>query len=95
MTDRGSKDRDILGDLGRIVAGVGMLAFAAANVIAASKRGPKADQRPGAHSLGAFLREHGRNRRRPPEAGVAARAVPPRGPLPKQGGAAAMLDLGG
>ncbi len=86
-------NRDILGDLGRIIAGVGILAFAAANVIAASKRGPTADQRSGTQSFDAFMRKHGRNRRKPPEAGVAAPAVPPRGPMPKQGGAAAMLDF--
>ena len=31
--------------------------------------------------------------RKPPESGVAVPAVPPRGPLPKQGGAAASLDF--
>ncbi|MDJ0641546.1 MAG: hypothetical protein QNJ15_01905 [Erythrobacter sp.] len=32
-------------------------------------------------------------RRKPPEAGIAVPAVPPRGPLPKQGGAEAPLDF--
>lgn len=31
--------------------------------------------------------------RKPPEAGIAVPAVPPKGPLPKQGGAAAPLDF--
>ena len=70
-----------------------MLVFASANVIAASKRGPKADQRPGTLSLGTLMREPGRNRREPPEAGIAAPAVPPRGPLAKQGSAGAMFDF--
>lgn len=93
MAGRDSGQRDLLGDIARIVAGVGMLALAAANVIAASKRGPKADLRPGTQSLGAIMRERGPNRSKPPEAGIAAPAVPPRGPVPKQGGAAAMLDF--
>ena len=35
-----------------------------------------------------------RRRRRPPEAGLAVPAVPPKGPLPKKGGAEAPLDIG-
>ena len=35
-----------------------------------------------------------RGRRRPPESGLPVPAVPPKGPLPKQGGAAASLDFG-
>jgi hypothetical protein len=34
-----------------------------------------------------------RGRDDPPEAGLAQPAIPPRGPLPKQGGAAAALDF--
>ena len=34
-------------------------------------------------------------KRRPPEAGIAVPVVPPKGPLPKQGGAAAPLDFDG
>lgn len=34
-----------------------------------------------------------RKDRKPPEAGIAVSAVPPKGPLPKQGGAAAPLDF--
>lgn len=33
-------------------------------------------------------------RRKPPESGIAVPAVPPKGPLPKQGGAEAPLDFG-
>ena len=42
------------------------------------------------------LREEilGKNRRKPPESGLSVPAVPPRGPAPKQGGAAAALDFG-
>lgn len=35
-----------------------------------------------------------RGRRKPPEAGLSVPAVSPKGPLPKQGGAAAPLDFG-
>ena len=42
-------------------------------------------------------REHGapqrKPRRKPPEAGIAVPAIPPKGPLPKQGGAEAPLDF--
>ncbi|MEO0591200.1 MAG: hypothetical protein AAFY81_02695 [Pseudomonadota bacterium] len=34
-----------------------------------------------------------RRKRKPPEAGLSVPAIPPKGPLPKQGGAAAPLDL--
>ena len=33
-------------------------------------------------------------KRKPPEAGIAVPVVPPRGPLPLQGGAEAPLDFG-
>ncbi len=40
------------------------------------------------------MRRLGRNRRRkPPEAGMPIPAIPPRGPLPKQGGAEAPLEF--
>ena len=39
------------------------------------------------------LRQRGRPRRKPPEAGLPVPAVPPRGPLPKQGGAEAPLTF--
>jgi len=93
MTGKDSGKRDVLGDIAGIAAGFGMLALAAVNVIAASKRGPKVDHRPGAQSLGAFMRERRPNRRKPPEAGTAAPAVSPRGPVPRHGGAGAMLDF--
>jgi len=43
-----------------------------------------------------LIEEAARNaaRRKPPESGLSVPAVPPRGPLPKQGGAAAPLDFG-
>lgn len=39
----------------------------------------------------ALMQRLGARRRRPPEAGIAVPAVPPRGPVPKLGGAAASL----
>ena len=46
-------------------------------------------------ALGKTLADWERNRRRrkPPEAGIAVPAVPPQGPLPKQGGAEAPLTF--
>lgn len=38
-----------------------------------------------------MMRIASRYRRKPPESGIAVPAVPPRGPLPKQGGAEAPL----
>jgi hypothetical protein len=43
----------------------------------------------------ALMQRLGARRRRPPEAGIAVPAVPPRGPLPMLGGAAASLRFGG
>jgi hypothetical protein len=40
-----------------------------------------------------WLRTNARNRRKPPEAGIVVPAVPPNGPLPKQGGAEAPLEF--
>lgn len=42
----------------------------------------------------ALMQRLGARRRKPPEAGLAIPAVPPRGPLPRQGGAAAALNFG-
>lgn len=46
-------------------------------------------------SLGTTMADWKRTqrRRKPPEAGLAVPAVPPRGPLPKQGGAEAPLTF--
>jgi len=40
------------------------------------------------------LNRSGPRRRKPPESGIAVPAVPPNGPLPKQGGAEAPLEFG-
>lgn len=44
-------------------------------------------------ALQQLTRGPGPGRRKPPEAGIAVPAIPPRGPLPKQGGAAAPLEF--
>lgn len=46
-------------------------------------------------SLGKTMADWKRNqrRRKPPEAGIAVPAVPPKGPLPRQGGAEAPLTF--
>ncbi|MFO6446540.1 hypothetical protein ACLBKU_05280 [Erythrobacter sp. NE805] len=44
-------------------------------------------------ALKQISRGTGPPRRKPPEAGLAVPAVPPRGPLPKQGGTAAELEV--
>ena len=40
-----------------------------------------------------WLRANARNRRKPPEAGIAVPAALPKGPSPKQGGAEAPLEF--
>ncbi|NCP14379.1 MAG: hypothetical protein GW858_09490 [Sphingomonadales bacterium] len=97
MSDRDSDHGDILDNLGRIAGGVGLLVIAAVQAIAVGRHRPKADihQRPGATSLGAFMRRRGQTlHRKPPEAGLPVPAIPPRGPQPLQGGAAAPLEFG-
>lgn len=93
MVRNDTPEGDMLGNLGRILAGVGMFAMVAREVIAANKRGHEVDQRPGTRAFAAFLHERRAPRRKPPEAGLPVPAIPPRGPLPKQGGAAAELDF--
>lgn len=39
------------------------------------------------------MKDHLIGKRRPPESGIAVPAIPPSGPLPKKGGAAAPLDF--
>jgi hypothetical protein len=93
MADRNPADRDILSDLAQIATGFGVLAIAAIGAMAAHKRVARPDLRPGSRSLNDILRQRPTPRRKPPEAGLAVPAVPPRGPLPMQGGAAAPLDF--
>ena len=93
MADRNPADRDILSDLAQIATGFGVLAIAAIGAMAARKRVARPDLRPGSRSLNDILRQRPTPRRKPPEAGLAVPAVPPRGPLPMQGGAAAPLDF--
>ena len=93
MPRHDSPQRDIIGDLGRIIAGVGILAVAAGGALAALRQGPKPDVRPGTGSLADILRSQPRPRHKPPESGLPVPAIPPSGPLPKQGGAAAPLEF--
>ena len=46
------------------------------------------------HALGRVVKQQmdRKNRRKPPASGMAVPAVPPRGPLPLEGGAEAPLD---
>lgn len=83
----------MLTDLASIAAGLGMVAAAAVTVLAARQRGPRPDIAPGARSLNELLGKTRSRRHKPPEAGLAVPAVPQRGPLPMQGGAAAPLDF--
>lgn len=46
------------------------------------------------HLRDTIERIKGNNKRKPPESGIAVPAVPPKGPMPKQGGAEAPLDYG-
>lgn len=76
--------------MGRLALGLGAMAAAA---IAGQTRSLKHDRESGTRSLDALRRGAQGSRRKPPEAGIASPAVPPRGPLPKQGGAAAEMEF--
>jgi len=93
VPEKNQAERDIRSDLAHIATAVGVLAVAALGAMAAHKRGARPDQRPGSRSLGEFLRQRPTPRRKPPEAGLTVPAIPPRGPLPMQGGAAVPLDF--
>ena len=84
--------RSILDGLGQILVGVGKVAMAAGETIAAGRHRPSPDVTPGTRSLADMMRQPPRPRRKPPEPGMPVPAVPPRGPVPLQGGAAAALD---
>jgi len=92
MDRNDSPRRDILGDLAGILAGVGMLAIAAGKTLAAGPRDRRPDGRRSSRFFGDGMRSAPRPRRKPPEAGMPMAAVPPQGPLPRQGGAAVALD---
>jgi hypothetical protein len=94
MADRDSS-LDILGSILGIIGGVGMLALAARKTKASRRAGPRIDDRPGPKSLNDIMRSRPQRRRKPPEAGQPVPAIPPRGPAPLQGGAAAALDAAG
>jgi hypothetical protein len=93
MTEQHQPERDILGGLARAVIGGGMLALAAREAIAAGARRRPIDGRPASQSLADIIRNRPKPRRKPPEAGLPVPAIPPGGPLPKQGGAAAPLEF--
>ncbi len=93
MPRRDLPQRNVLADLARIGAGLGTVAMLASAAFVSRKRQAKPDMRTGTRGLDAILRDNGNRRRKPPEAGIPIPAVPPTGPLPKQGGAEAPLDL--
>ena len=93
MMERREPERDILGGLARVLMGGGILALAAREAIAAGARRRRIDDRPAAQSLADIMRNKPKPRRKPPEAGLPVTAIPPGGPLPKQGGAAAPLEF--
>lgn len=76
--------------MGRLALSLGAVAAAA---IAGQARSLKHDRQAGTRSLDALRRAAQGSRRKPPEAGIASPAVPPRGPLPKHGGAAADMEF--
>jgi hypothetical protein len=91
VTEKDQPDHNLLGEFARIAIGFGLVA--AAGALARRKRRAKPDLRPGSRSLNDILRQRQTRRRKPPESGIAMPAIPPRGPLPMQGGAAAPLDF--
>ena len=82
----------ILAGLGQILVGIGKVAIAAGETIAAGPHRPSPDVTPATGSLADIMRQSPRPRHKPPESGAPIPAVPPRGPVPIQGGAAAALD---
>ncbi len=82
-----------MGNFSSIAIGFGIFAAAVAHSLAERKSRANPDLKPGTRSLDDLIRQTRTHRRKPPEAGVAVPAIPPRGPLPKQGGAAAPLDF--
>lgn len=92
MAEDGNLNRNLLSDLARIGAGLIVVAAAAAKALESRQRPRRYDESPGTRSLNQFLRNRPQHRRRPPEAGIAVPAIPPRGPLPLQGGAAAPIN---
>ena len=93
MSDPDLPRSNILAGLGHIVIGVGMLAVAAGKTIAAGRHRPKPDILPGSLSITDMMQSRPRPRRKPPESGLPVPAIPPRGPAPLQGGAAARIDF--
>ena len=59
-------------------------------VVRLSGHGPDVRRWASEHTLGIDPK---RPRKKPPEAGIAVPAIPPRGPLPLQGGAEAPLEF--
>lgn len=84
-----------MSNLARILFRVATFAAAVAYAVGERKNGPKSDLKPGTRSLDDLIRETQTRRRKPPEAGLPVPRVPPSGPVPKQGGAAAALDAAG
>jgi len=62
--------------------------------LAKDRHSPESAALNAARRLERRLRPYNQKRRRPPESGLSVPAMPPKGPLPKQGGAAAPLDFG-
>lgn len=82
-----------MSNIARILFRVGLFASAVAFTLVERRKRAKHDLTPGTQSLDDLLRQTINSRRKPPEAGLAVPATPPRGPMPKQGGAAAPLDF--
>ncbi len=82
-----------MGIFARVVIGFGIFAAAVAHSLAERKTRANPDVKPGTRSMDDLLRQTRAQRRKPPEAGLAVPAIPPSGPLPMQGGAAAPLDF--
>ena len=78
----------MLAGLARIALGAVVIA-----ALAARNRGAELDRRTGAGPVGAARSQRHPPRRKPPEAGFPVPAIPPQGPLPRHGGAAAPLTF--
>jgi len=94
MAETEHPNRRLVGDLVRIGAGLLFAASLAARALNKRQRASRVEATPSPFSSDQVFRNRQRRPRKPPEDGMMAPAVPPRGPLPLQGGAAAPLDFG-
>lgn len=96
MPKNARSDSDPVAATAKVAVGIGVIAIAAAKAFGLKGRPARPNLERGSRSLNDIVRNvdgRRRGRRKPPDAGIAVRAVPPKGPLPKTGGAEAPLEF--